>query len=74
MPALLSVNYLINDSPYFLLGMSDVKRESRGTVSSFFPASVCNLFVCQDMLHVRNIYTPRQSVKETYRVQSTYFI
>ena len=36
-------------------------RESRGTVSPFSPASVYNLFVRPDMLHVRNIYTHRGS-------------
>ena len=47
-------------------------RESRGIVLPFFPASVCNLFVCPNVRRWKNMHTPRQSVKETYRVRPTY--
>ena len=47
-------------------------RESRGIVWPFSPASVCNLFVCPNVRRRIYMHTPRQSVKETYRVRSTY--
>ena len=66
-----------------MIGMSGVKRtrgnicvqagrESRGIVSPFSPASVSNLFVCPNVRRWKYMRTPRQSVKETYRVRSTY--
>ena len=66
-----------------VLGMSGVKRtpcnicvqagrESRGIVSPFSPASVCNLFVSPNVRRWKYMHRPRQSVKETYRVRSTY--